>query len=456
MVYALDARSGCVHWSFEAKRPVLTAVSIGSQRGSRGRYAAYFGDHGGNVYALDAETGKELWQKHVDEHPGAIITGSVTLDRSSNRLLVPVSSWEEVSGESLSYECCTFRGSVLALEAGTGRQIWKTYTMEKPRPLWENKLGKIQYGPAGSAVWVTPTLDLKRRALYFGTSNAYNTEPDKGTSDAFFAFNLDTGGLRWRYQATANDVDLNGCGKTKEDRDKYCPGKLKGPNDDVPAAPIIHTLANGRQLIIGVQESRRITVMDPDNGQVIWQKIPSDRPTATTGNLGPGDDGELLYVPLAFQRKPLSEENVQRDGESGNKVDGEGGIKLDGEGGITAIRPETGELVWTTILPKPTNCPAPESRWCSSGNQGAVTVIPGVVFTGSVDGTLRAFSTRDGNVLWSFATNRAFTTTNGIEGHGGTIGGPGPTVVGGMVYAGSGYTIVGSMPGNVLLAFGVE
>ena len=86
----------------------------------------------------------------------------------------------------------------------------------------------------------------------------------------------------------------------------------------------------------------------------------------------------------------------------------------------------------------------------------AVTVIPGVVFSGSLDGHIRAYSTTDGRVIWDFDTAREFTTVNGVPGRGGAINGPGPSVVGGMLLVNSGYGFFGQMPGNMLLAFSVD
>ena len=447
MVYALNAQTGCVRWSFEAAAGVRTAIVIAAAKGAPGvRYAAYFGDQKANVYAVNAETGKQLWMRHVDDSGAdARITAAPAFDAASGRLFVPVSSWEEVSGPALSYECCKFQGSVVALDARTGREIWKARTIpERPSAIRKNAAGTTLYGPSGAAVWNTPTLDFKRGALYVGTGNGYIPVPDGNSSDAIIAFELKTGKRLWSHQLTADDFDSNGCGMTSAEREKNCPGEKSGPNDDVPTSPILHTLPNGRQVIIASQESRRITVLDPDHeGEVLWQRTPSEEQTATTGNLGPADDGEFLYVPLAFRGEAAP-------------VEGEGGSRLRADGGLTAVKLDTGERAWTTKLPGPTNCPDSQSRWCSSANQAAATAIPGAVFTGDVNGTLRAFSSRDGHVLWEFNTNREFDTINGVKAHGGTIGGPGPVIVGGMMYTGSGYVVVGSLPGNVLLAFGVE
>ncbi len=442
MVYALDADTGCVHWSFEVQRPVISTIAIGPIEDSPGRYAAYFGDFGANVYAVDAETGKQLWTTRVEEHHAAAISGSVVLNPAGDRLVIPVGSWEEPMGVSASYECCTSRGAVVVLDAKTGKQIWKTYTLtEEAKPLWKNSSGVQQYGPSGAAIWSAPTIDTRRNAIYVGTSNAYVPVPDGGASDAIFAFAMDTGEMLWSQQLLEDDANDFGCGATPEDYQMNCPGKKLGPNDDIGASPILHTLKDGRQILIASQESRTTTLLDPDrNGAIIWQGIPSDRKTATGGNLGPADDGELLYVPLGFE--------AHHEFESAET--------LESEGGLVALDPESGRRAWTTIIPRPADCKDPTSRYCTSANQAAVTAIPGAVFTGSVDGTMRAFSSADGALLWSYSSNRIFETINGVEAHGGSLGGPGPTVVDGMVYWGSGYVILGTTPGNALLAFKVE
>ena len=442
MVYALDAETGCVHWSFEAKRPVISSIAIGPSVGSEDRYTVYFGDFGANVYALDAETGEQIWTTRVEDHHAAAVSGSVVLDPEGGRLIVPIGSWEEVMSTSPSYECCTSRGGVAVLDAKDGRQIWKSYVLAlEPKPTWKNASGVQQYGPSGAGVWSSPTIDLKRNAVYVGTANAYTPVPDGGASDAIVAFDLTTGDRLWSRQLLANDADIYTCGSTLEEAEKNCPGTEVGPNDDIGAPPILYTLADGRQILIASQESRRISVLDPDNkGAVLWRGVPSDRTTAFSGNLGPGSDGQALYVPLAYATEQVVE-----------SMEG-----VEGEGGMVALDPETGRRAWTTVVSKPTGCTDSESPMCSSANQAAVTVIPGAVFTGSTDGIMRAYSTRDGAVLWTYPTHRPFETINGVEAHGGSLGGPGPTVVDGRVYFGSGYSILGTTPGNALLAFEVD
>ena len=435
MVYALDADSGCVHWSFEAGRAVVTAVSVGTVPGTRDRYAAYFGDYRANVHAVDAETGEQLWTTRVDEHETTYITGSPVLDSKGERLYVPVGSWEEGPGlANPTYECCTSQGSVLALDAKSGRQIWKTYTIpERPRPIRKNSIGTQLYGPAGAGVWAAPTLDYKRGVLYVGTANGYIDVPDAGSSDAIIAFDIDTGERRWSTQLLAGD--LNCPGLLSDARRTLCPGFVMTANDDVSGSPVLYTLPNGRQILIAGQESGRITALDPDNnGAVLWVAQAGDvlETPARGSGMGAAADGELYYRSIALP---------------------------DQAGGMAALRPATGERIWYTTHPKPTNCSDPEADWCSSGLFGAATVIPGAVFAGARDGTLRAYSTDDGEILWEYHTMQEYETVNGVRARGGSISGHGPAIVGGMLFMGSGYS-VGSgasvRPGNVLIAFGVE
>ena len=298
MVYALDAETGCVHWSFETERPVISSIAIGPMAGSEGRYVAYFGDFGANVYAVDAETGKLLWTTRVDDHHAAAVSGSLVLDPEGKRLIVPIGSWEEVMSTSPSYECCTSRGGVAVLDAKTGSQIWKSPTLAlEAKPTWKNASGVQQYGPSGAGVWSSPTIDLKRNAVYVGTANAYTPVPDGGASDAIVAFDLSTGERLWSQQLLDDDADIYTCGSTLEEIEKNCPGTEVGPNDDIGAPPILHTLSDGRQILVASQESRRITVLDPDRkGAVIWRGVPSDRTTAFSGNLGPADDLSLIHI----------------------------------------------------------------------------------------------------------------------------------------------------------------
>jgi len=244
-VYSLDAATGCEHWVFRADAGVRSAVTV-ERVGTRS--AAFFGDLKANAYAVDAATGELLWKVHVDDHPSARVTAAPKV--FEGRVYVGVASGEEGAGVNPKYACCTFRGSVVALESATGRQLWKTYIIaEEPKPAGKNSDGVPRYAPAGGGVWNSPTIDPKRRALYIGTGDAY-TEPAPKTTDALMALDLDSGKILWVVQDTENDAWLVGCNGPSHPEN--CP-KALGPDHDFGASPILKTLPNGRTLLIAVR-----------------------------------------------------------------------------------------------------------------------------------------------------------------------------------------------------------
>jgi len=439
-VYSLDAKSGCIYWIFDADFPVRTAITIGRREGGS---VAYFGDQHANAYAVDAATGKQVWNTHVDEHPDAIITGAPTL--AAGRLYVPVSSYEELSGADPNYPCCKFRGSVSALDAASGKVIWKSYTIaESPRPVRKNKQGGQLWGPSGAGVWSSPTIDEKKHAIYVTTGDSYS-DPAARTSDAFLAFDMDTGKLLWSRQMTANDaftVDCLAPVKTN------C-AEANGPDYDFGSSPILVDLPNGRRALIAGQKSGVVHAVNPDQqGEVLWQ-VRIGKGSALGGvQWGSAADGANVYVALSDVKfSPVPE------GTPGARPSPIGPVALDPQagGGLFALNLATGERVWHMPNTGCNNQPG-----CSPAQSAAVTVIPGVVFSGSMDGHLRAYSTADGRIMWDINTAHDYDTVNGVKGTGGSIDGPGPVIVGGMLYTNSGYGFVGGTPGNVLLAFAPE
>ena len=403
------------------------------------------------VHAVDAETGEGLWKFRADDHPAAKITGSVVMDTQGGRLIVPVGSFEETFPATKTYECCTSQGSLLALDPETGDQIWKTYSIpNRPKPVRKSAIGTQLYGPAGAGIWVAPTLDYKRGLAYVGTANGYIDVPDGGSSDAIIAFDLETGERRWSTQLLAGDMNCVDDPETDEFGRSNCgdprvAGQSAGANDDISGSPILSTLPSGRQILIAGQESGRITALDPDaDGAVLWVKNTHDAPQWPNGSgLGAATDGDLYYRGIAT----CPALNLARN---------PGACKPVETGAMVALNAATGEEVWSTLHAKPADCRDPEANSCSGGIFGAVTVIPGVVFAGAKDGTLRAYSTHDGEILWEYKTMREYETVNGVRAKGGSIGGHGPTIVDGMLFMGSGYNLFQTAAGNVLLAFEVE
>ena len=413
-VYSLDSSSGCVYWSFQAEAGVRNAISVGSLTiGQSSNYAIYFGDGRANLYKVNAQTGKLLWKVKMDEQPVARITGAPTL--YNDRLYVPVSSSEErVAGASKTYPCCTFRGSVVAVDANTGRQIWKTYIIpDEPKPAGKNPNGVQRWAPAGGAVWNSPTVDPKSHAIYIGTGDGY-TEPAPDTTDSVMALNMDTGKVLWSVQDTQNDAWLAGCGA--QNTGGNCPEGL-GPDFDFGASPILRTMPDGRRILVAGQKSGMVWAHDVDKkGALVWKAQLVDKLALGMISFGGAADDQAAYFGLRT-------------------------------GGVAAVQLATGERKWFT----------PEDESHSSiqlrGQTAALTEIPGVIFSGGWDGVLRAYSTEDGHLLWQYDTAQEFKTVNGVAAKGGSMGAAGPVVAGGMVFAGSGYVFGAGTPGNVLLAF---
>lgn len=423
-VYSLDAAKGCIYWMFKADAPVRSAISIGPVGA---KWVAYFGDQRGQAYGVDVATGALLWKVRLEDHPAAMITGAPAL--YEGRLYVPVSSYEEVTGASPRYECCKFRGSVSALDAATGKQIWKSYTIaEAPQPVRKNKQGTQLWGPSGAAVWASPTIDPKRHAIYVVTGDNYSDPPAR-TSDAFLAFDLETGKLLWSRQLTEGDAFIVGCPNGDN-----CP-EAKGPDFDFGCSPNLVKLPNGKRALVAGQKSGVVHALDPDQqGEVLWQtRVGKGGPLGGV-EWGNASDGKNVYVAVSdhYATKDLSE-----------------------AGGMFALKLTTGERVWSTPAP-PCAQKAGIKSGCSPAQSAAVTVIPGVVFSGSLDGHLRAYATADGSIVWDVDTVMEYQAVNGVKAKGGSLDGPGPVVVGGILYVNSGYGLFGEMPGNVLLAFSVD
>ncbi|HYM22343.1 MAG TPA: PQQ-binding-like beta-propeller repeat protein [Vicinamibacterales bacterium] len=422
-VYALDAKSGCIVWTFTARTGVRTAVVIGPGAGGR-RSNAYFGDQNGYVYALDAADGREIWSVKADEHPLVRLTGSPTL--YEGRLYVPLSSYEE-GGKPQGYACCSFRGGVLALNAQTGERIWRAYSIPDPPTLQrEYADGTELFGPSGGAVWSAPTIDAKRGAVYAGVGNAYSG-PTPATTDAVVAFDLKTGAMRWARQMYPGDRDVFGCSPGETN----C-GPRAGPDFDFGASPALVRIAGGRDLIVAGQKSGVVVALDPDRkGEQVWRYRAGGGSGLGGIQWGIAVDGERVYAPVAD-------------------------IYSDPPGGLHAIRLRDGRRAWMTPAPAPV-ChvsPAASPRGCSGAQFSAVTAIPGIVFSPSNDGAVRAYEAATGRIVWTFDANRSFETLNGVRAKGGSMNGPAPVVAGGMVYVSSGYGTFGLRPGNVLLAFG--
>jgi polyvinyl alcohol dehydrogenase (cytochrome) len=425
--YSLDANTGCIHWMIETEAGVRGAASLGQTRSDMS--TVFFGDQAANVYAVDAESGKLLWKVKADDYPLAAITGSLTL--YAGRVYVPISSREESQVTVPNYQCCRFRGSVVALDASTGRVIWKSYTIaDEATPRQRNHAGAQLWGPSGAAIWTAPTVDIVRKVLYVATGNNYSA-PATPTSDAIIAMDLNSGRIEWVQQQTQDDIWTWNCLPGYRDA-TACPDG-NAPDFDFASSPILVQPTNGQRMLITANKSGSIVAVDPDHeGKKVWQVTVASGGGSGGIMWGPAADSDRVYVAITGRTAEV------RSGRS--------------SGGLTAIKLASGQPMW-----RAPDQPCGERSPCNPAQPAAVTAIPGVVFSGTIDGQLRAYSTQDGHVLWEYNTARDFATVNGVTAQGGSINNGGPAIAGGMVFVNSGYSHhEGIMPGNVLLAFSFD
>ena len=395
-VYSLDSSTGCTYWTYQASTGIRTGVSIAELsrppkvvRAKRavaklahldvvkGPSAAFFGDDSGAVYALDAQKGTLLWRVQVDTHPLARIAATPT--PYQNRLYVAVSSGEEAKAASPDYPCCTFRGSVVALDMLSGHVLWKTYTItDAARPTGTNAAGLQGFGPAGAAISTSPTIDIKRNAVYVGTGRSFGGARAP-MAEAVVALDLLDGSVRWVEQPQAEGT--------------------AGPAG-FGGAVVLRTLPNGSPIILAAQDSGIVSGLDPDRaGEIRWQSKANDAGVGG-GELNAAADHRSFYVASS-------------------------------PGELAALDIKTGAKRWHVPVPPPAS---------------AITVMPGIAFSESADGHLRAYSSIDGKIVWEFDTARDFQTVNRVVARGGSLGEGGAAIVDGIVY----------VPGNVLLALSVN
>lgn len=434
-VYSLDAETGCTHWVYDPDAGVRATMSVGPVPGN-GRHAVFLGTTDRFVHAVDAQSGERMWKTQVGELAEARVTGAPILH--GDRLYVALSSFEETAAVNPDYECCHFRGNVVALDVATGEIKWRSYVIdEAPKQHKVNEPGNPMFGPAGAAIWSAPTVDAKRDVVYAATGDSYTDIKEDG-SDAVVAMNLSDGKIQWKNQVTEGDNFLVGCfGRAGH---ANCPEEL-GPDFDFGSSVILRE-AGDKTLALAGQKSGVIYAMDVDDkGKIVWERKLGQGSALGGIQWGSAADDKVVYVPVTdtavFQaklRKP----------------------------GLTALDIATGETLWHTPAPK-AQCGS--NGQCGNGLSAAVSVMPGVVFAGSLDGLLRGYSTEDGSILWEFDTKQSYTTVNGVEVSGGSINATGPTMANGMLFMNSGYGGVmnaggmGSMQGqdgNVLLVFSAE
>ena len=389
---------------------------------------------GANIIAVDRRTGALSWITNVESHPAAIITGSPVVYRDV--VYVGVSSIEESTlASDASYQCCTFRGSVVALDANTGGILWKMYDMP------DNHGAANQF--SGGAIWQPPAIDAARGVLYIGTGNNYtvpasvlacqaqaeaanNTTtvctPADDFIDTALALDLKTGKVKWAKNTDPPNVEWT---HRVLDYDNWTIGcKASPPNSNCPTpkGPDFDLGGAGPNLLnklVGFgQKSGVYWAFDPDDGHVLWNTFVGPGENGTLGGIewGTATDGKRIYTEIANSghvNYTLIPSGIQTTG-----------------GLWSALDAKTGKILWQTADPTP-----------GSMDFGAVSVANGVVYAGSqgAPGFMYALDAATGEILWSFVSGGSVID--------------GPSIADGFVYWGSGYHI--GTNNNKLYAFAI-
>lgn len=432
-VYCLDLHTGCVQWMFPADGMIRGGIAVSQDMGEE--LVVYFADFNCNTYALSANTGELLWKADAKTEATNAVTGTVAYH--GGMVYVPLTSMEVTLGTHEAYECCKGSGMVVALSAEDGKEVWRHRVIpEAATPQGKSEKGVMKFGPSGSPVWSSPTVDAKRGLLYIGTGEN-NSYPTTDNSDAIQALDLKTGELVWNYQATGGDAYV--IGEFSEDGSSMnpCPNcpDPSGPDVDFGMAPVLTSRPDGSEVLVVGQKSGVVHCLDPETGQPIWQKR-IGRGGALGGiHWGVATDGKVAYVSNSDWFSYGSDPDYPANP------------------GLFAFDLMTGDELWKATVDATLCAGIPG---CYSGFSAAPTLIDGAVFAGNLDGYARAYDAENGELLWAFDTKREFETINEIKAAGGAIDGPGPVIAGGMVLFNSGYGMHSQKPGNVLLAFEVE
>jgi polyvinyl alcohol dehydrogenase (cytochrome) len=425
-VFALDADTGCTYWSYEIPVTMRSAVAVGPAKD--GAQAVFFGDQNADFRAVDAATGRLLWQTHVDPYPNALILGASTY--YNGRLYVPVASNDEADALDPKYPCCKFRGGVVALDATDGRILWRGYTIqEEPKPTRINSAGTQMFGPSGGGVWSAPTVDPKRKLVYAASGNAYSSPAADGVN-AVVAFDMATGRRVWANQVLKGDVWLYRCAGEAVGN---CPSPI-GVDFDFTSPPMLRTGPDGRQAIVAGSKGGIVWAFDPDsNGKLLWQtRIAKGGPGDAIWGLAADQDGVFAPIPGPSSDTPTE------------------------AGGMAKLALITGKTLWQA--PGQTPPCAWGQAGCEHRQPAAATAIPGAVLSGALDGHIRAYAAADGKILWDMDTAATvYDAVNGIKAYGGNIDGSAQVIANGTLFVNAGNaTATSPRRGDAVLAITVD
>jgi len=428
-VYAFDLETGCVRWTFAARAEVRTGITLG-KRGPDKVPTAYFGDIIANLYAIDAETGEPIWQTSADDHHSATLTGTPAF--ADGNLYVPISSLEVVTAADPDYACCTFRGHVLAVNSNDGSIIWDSYSIPNPPiSIATTRAGTKVFSPSGAPIWTSPTIDVARNLLIFGTGENYSSPADQN-SDAVIAVRLDTGERLWSRQTFPDDAWNVACMMIDNPN---CPEE-DGPDYDQSSSPLLVDLDDERTLVVAGQKDGRVFALDWETGQTkVWETKLGRGSIQGGVHFGMAAAGSTVFVPI----------NDMNDTRNGEWLD-----PKKARPGISAIDAATGKVLWSHVQD---NVCGEGRPFCDPGVSAPITATDDAVVAGHLDGFIRIYNSETGDIIWSFDTTESVTGTNGVIAKGGSMSGSGPALGDGHLVINSGYGLYNHEAGNALLVF---
>jgi polyvinyl alcohol dehydrogenase (cytochrome) len=371
---------------------------------------------GANLIAVSAATGDLIWIKQLETHPAAVVTESPSV--YDGVVYEGMSSGEEIDAVVPGYSCCTFRGSISAVNAKTGAVLWKTYAVP------DN--GGQAGGYSGGAIWGgTPVIDPVHKLIYVTTGQNY-TIPQSATDcenaggttqaclspddhiDSVLALDMRTGSIKWSY-GPVNGFDTFNFACQAGVPTPNCP--IAGTDLDMTDGAHEFTIAGPhgtrREVIGGGNKNGTYYLLDALTGKLIWQT--NAGPASDSGGIlwGSSEDGKRIYIGEAdWAGIPYTLPN-------GTTITSSSWAALD---------PQTGKILWQTADP------SGGYAW------GAVSSANGVVYASATDGTMYAMNGATGQILWSY---KGVYSSNA-----------GAAIVGGTVYWGNGYAE--SFPGSGL------
>tara|TARA_E500000331_G_scaffold346654_1_gene385806 strand:- start:62 stop:1915 length:1854 start_codon:yes stop_codon:yes gene_type:complete len=426
-LYALDRQTGCVRWRTKVDGEIRSAPAIYfSEKGN----FLFAGDYEGNVYKINPYNGEKIWVKSLRYHPRVILTGSLRVD--NDIIYVPLSSREWADGADPEYQCCSFRGGIMALDVAGGNELWTSYSIPLPPKGTGkfNNMGIEILAPSGVPVWNSPTFDTAKNLIYYGTGEAYSS-PAAETSDSVIAINKLNGDIEWVYQAESGDAWNMGC---FVEADANCP-EQDGPDWDFGASVVLANI-DGKSVLFAGRKSGHVYGLDPDNkGKPLWIKRIGKGGFAGGVHWGMATDNKSIFAAVA-------------DTNFINKFPGPA------TPGIYSLDGISGEINWRfTPIDR---CPENTKPACDIGISAALTATNDLVIGGGFDGWLYVLNKNTGELIWEFNTAIDFSSFTNVPSNGGSIESDGPVIIDNNIFINSGYQYGGRLGGNVLLNFEIS